>query len=202
MKLVAAALLLVSVSPAQKLNLPEPFARARTLYYRGADGDAKSYDEADKLFTDLYDQHAKVPRIEVYYGSLRLLEASRTWALWKKNRLSREGIELMDAAVAAAPDDLEIRFVRAATTYDLPGFFHRKEQSEQDFAYLARHAEQAVRDGMLEPRLAAASLYFNAEFLREDHRQDAIASWKKAIAVAPDSRAARDSEEELKKLGE
>ena len=202
MKLVAATLLLVSVASAQKQNLAESFARARMLYYRGADGDAKSYDEADKLFTEFYREHAKVPRIEAYYGSLRLLEASHTWALWKKNRLSKEGIETMDAAVAAAPDDLEIRFVRAATTYGLPSFFHRKEQSEQDFAYLAKRAEQASREGLLEPRLAAASLYFHAEFLRDAHRQDAVATWKKAIAVAPDSRAARDSEEELKKLGE
>ena len=174
------------------------FEQARKLYYQGADGNSAAYASADKLFSSLYREHSHEPRIEVYYGSLRLLEASHTWALWKKNSLSKEGIQLMDAAVQKAPSDLEVRFVRAATTYDLPAFFHRKEQSEQDFAYLA----DRVGDGSLEPRLAAASLYYHAEFLRQAGKKSAAVDfWKKAIELAPDSRAARDSRDELKKSG-
>ncbi|MDQ2711192.1 MAG: hypothetical protein M3Y24_02970 [Acidobacteriota bacterium] len=178
------------------------FEQARTLYYQGADGNNAAYASADKLFSSLYGEHSDEPRIEVYYGSLRLLEASHTWALWKKNSLSKQGIQLMDAAVQGAPSDLEVRFVRAATTYDLPGFFHRKQQSEQDFAYLAERAAEASKTGALEPRLAAASLYYHAEFLREAGKNvDARQFWTQAINLAPKSRAARDSREELKKTG-
>ncbi len=183
--------------------MPPGFAQARALYYRGADGDKQAYEQANHLFTKLYKEDGGSPRIEAYYGSLRLLEASHTWALWKKNSLSKEGIRLMDKAVKAAPNDLEIRFVRAATTYDLPGFFHRKEQSAQDFAYLAQRAPKAAHSGELEPRLAAASLYFHGEFLNDANEpSEAVAAWKAAIALAPNSRAARDSREELKKLGQ
>lgn len=200
MKVVATVLILSLFSVAQTLDQLPQFKQARHLYFQGSDGDKKAYGQADEQFSELYRQHRNDPRVQVYYGSLQLVEAAHTWALWKKNALSREGIELMDKAVASAPSDLEVRFIRAATTYDLPGFFHRREQSEQDFAYLADRAETAAKKGTLEPRLAAASLYFHGAFLRDAHKLEAAtAAWKDAIAIAPQSRAARESREALNK---
>ncbi len=198
MKLFASILLLTALLHGQAPESTPAFKQARTLYFQGADGDSKAYDRADQLFSQLREKHPNSPRIQVYYGSLRLVAASHTWLLWKKNALSREGIELMDAAVTAVPSDLEVRFVRAATTYDLPGFFHRKEQSAQDFAYLAERAPAAARSGALEPRLAAASLYYHGVFLQESGKPDAARSaWNQAVALAPQSRAARESREKL-----
>ncbi len=202
MRTLAIAALLLGTISAESSFPAADFKQARALYYEGADGDKQAYERADQLFSKLYKQVGQTPSIEAYYGSLRLLEASHTWALWKKNSLSREGVRLMDQAVIAAPNDLDIRFVRAATTYQLPAFFHLRAQSEQDFKYLAERAEKAAASGLLEPRLAAASLYFHAEFLREESKKDAaVAFWKKAIQLAPASRAARDSRQELLKIG-
>jgi tetratricopeptide (TPR) repeat protein len=179
----------------------DEFNKARTLYYRGSDGDKTAYEQAAKLFDALHARNPTDPRIEVYTGSLRLWEAAHTWALWKKNTLSKEGIAMIDSAVEADPQSLEVRFVRAVTDYSLPSFFHRRKQSDQDFTRLAAHAPIAASDGKLEPRLAAASLYFHGLFLRESSQDEAAKdAWREAISVAPDSRAARDSAEELKKL--
>ena len=107
----------------------------------------------------------------------------------------------MDDAVSAKPENLEIRFVPAVATYHLPGFFHRREQSKQDFACVARRAVNAARTGAFEPQLAAASLYFRGEFLKqagEEHM--AIASWRSVIDIAADSRAAQGARERLKEL--
>lgn len=207
MRAAACLLAVLSVAFAEQAALPPEFQQARELYYQGAPGNKQAYEEADKLFTELYRQRGNDSRIKVYYGSLRLLEASHTWVLWKKNGLSREGIQLMDSAVSEAPDDLEVRFVRAATTYDLPAFFHRKQQSERDFdflveRFLAEHSAAAARGGALEPRLAAASLYYHGEFLQDAGKKDAaVASWKQAIVIAPRSRAAGQSRDALKKAG-
>lgn len=145
MKVAACLLAFLSFVLAEPGDLPPEFKHARDLHYQAVDGNKQGYEQADKLFTELYRQYGRDARIRVYYGSLRLLEASHTWALWKKNELSKEGIQLMDSAVHDASGDLEVRFVRAATTYDLPGFFHRKAQSERDFDFLAERAEAAVR---------------------------------------------------------
>jgi tetratricopeptide (TPR) repeat protein len=181
-------------------DLPPKYAEARSLYYRGADGDTASYETAEQLFHDLASTENPSPLILSYYGSLQLWEASHTWAVWKKNSLSKEGIQKLDRAVNAAPDDLEVRFVRAVTTYRLPSFFHRREQCASDFDLLSKQAPQAAKDGRLEARLAAASLYYHAEFLSEASKdKDAIALWRQAVQLAPDSRAARESEAELSK---
>lgn len=179
----------------------DEFSRARALYYKGSDGDNQAYESAAKLFDTLDAQAPNDPRIEVYTGSLRLWQASHTWAIWKKNSLSKEGIQMMDAAVQADPNNLEIRFVRAVTDYSLPSFFHRHEQSNEDFALLASQASVAAAEGKLEPRLAAASLYFHGLFLHEGSKASAAEkAWRQAIELAPESRAARDSAEQLKKL--
>lgn len=202
MRVAGCLLAFLSFTLAEKRALPPDFEQARDLYYQGAGGNQQAYEQADKLFAVLYQQESKDPRIQVYYGSLRLLEASHTWALWKKNGLSKEGIQLIDSAVNEAPGDLEVRLVRAATTYDLPGFFHRKKQSESDFDFLAAYAETAARTGALEPRLAAASLYYHGEFLQDSGKKNAaVVSWKQAIAIAPQSHAANQSRDALKRAG-
>lgn len=199
-------LLLAIVSLVSATAGPFPateFDQARKLYYQGADGDKKAYDRAAELLLSLRKQCPNDPHIEAYYGSLRLVAASRTWAIWTKNSLSREGIQLMDAAVASAPENLDIRFVRAVTTYSLPSFFHRTQQSNQDFDFLAKRAVQAAHDGRLEPRLAAASLYYHGEFLRQSSNlRQAVEAWKQAIQLAPQSRAARESKAELAKVNQ
>lgn len=198
MKRLAIALGVVCLARGNHEKLPSEWQKARTFYYRGIDGDRAVYEAATRLFSQFYRDDQCVPLIQVYYGSLRLLEAGRTWALWKKNALSREGIRLMDDTVSAQPDNLEIRFVRAATTYHLPGFFHRKQQSKEDFAFLARFAVKAAQTGRLEPRLAAASLYFHGEFLEEAGRKDlASASFRRAIQLAPGSPAAIGARKKL-----
>jgi transposase len=179
----------------------EQYNQARALYYKGSDGDKDAYEQAARLFTALHIERPDDPRVRAYYGSLRLWEASHTWALWKKNSLSKEGIQMMDSAVQADPQNLELRFVRAVTDYSLPSFFHRGEQAAAEFKFLAERASESARTGALEPRLAAAGLYFHGMFLRDaSDNKGATQAWKEAVLVAPQSRAARDSADELRKL--
>ena len=175
--------------------------QAKTLYYEGVEGNESAEKQSDKIFSALYGQMPGDPLISVYYGSLRLAEAKHTWALWRKNSLSRQGIQLMDSAVEKAPDRLEIRFVRAATEYELPAFFGRTQQCRDEFAYLAQRAVKAAQDGSLDPTLAAASLYYHAEFCKGQSRfKEATEALRRAAEVAPESRAGRVAAKELKSV--
>jgi len=87
--------------------------------------------------------------VDAYSGSLELLEAAHTWAIWDKRRLANEGLAKMDQAVNRAPDDLEARFIRAASAWHLPFFFRRREQAASDFTFIAPRAEGAVAKGTL-----------------------------------------------------
>lgn len=173
--------------------------QARDLYYQGIYGNKAAGEQADKLFTDLHKQLPDNPLVTVYYGSLRLLEAEHTWALWKKNSLSKQGVHLMDSAVDAAPNNLEIRFVRTATDRDLPGFFGRKAQYQSDLSLLAQRAEEGVRDGSLEPRLAAAVFSYYGDLCKDQSRvEDAKRAWNTAVRIAPDSHAGQAAADKLR----
>ena len=183
-------------------GLKPPVQQARDLYYQGIYGDRAAGEEADKLFSALHKQSPDDPLISVYFGSLRLLEAQHTWAVWRKNSLSKQGIRTMDQAVGKEPANLEIRFVRAATERHLPSFFGREQQAASDLEYIVQRASGAVRKGEFEPRLAAASFFYYGEWCRNQSRlQDAKQAWQTAVNIAPGSNGGRKSSAELNKIG-
>ena len=177
----------------------EQIRQAKAFYYQGIYGDKGAGEKSDKLFTELHQQLPNDPLVTVYYGSLRLLEAQHTWALWKKNSLSKEGVQLMDSAVRAVPDNLEVRFVRAATDRSLPSFFGRKQQIQSDLQFIVSRAEKAVHQDTFEPPLAAASFFYYGELCQEQSRpKDATDAWKAAARLAPDSHAGRAAASKLR----
>jgi tetratricopeptide (TPR) repeat protein len=136
-----------------------------------------------------------------YHGSLQLLDAAHSWQVWNLHKQAADGISMLDEAVAQAPDEPEVRFLRAATDWHLPSFYHRREQSEADFAILAAHAEDDAKLGRLPADLAAASLGFWGQVLvaRRD-REGAADAFNRAIRLAPQSPAAQDARERLARL--
>lgn len=182
-------------------STPVAMKAARESYYQAVNGDKEAASKANELFAELYRESPEDPMITVYVGSLRLLEAQHTWALWKKNSLSKQGIQLMDEAVEKDPANLEVRFVRAATERSLPSFFGRKEQAASDLQFIVQRAATASRKGEFEPRLAAASFFYYGQLCREQSRlQDAKNAWEMAMRIAPESHGARESSTELQKL--
>ena len=146
--------LLASATP----DLAQQVGAARLDYFRGLTGDGDAADRAQAEFASLERAHPRDATVMAYEGSLQLLDAARTWAVWNKHKLATEGLAKLDRAVEIAPEDLEVRFIHAETTWHLPFFYHRKEQAEQDFAFIAPRAELAAVRGTLAPQIAAAAL--------------------------------------------
>ncbi len=163
---------------------------AKALYYRGVEGDKAATKESTRILEKLAAEKPADAVITAYLASNRLLESGRTFAIWNKNKLAKEGVLGLDRAVTMAPENLEIRFVRAASTYDLPGFFKRQEQSEADFAWLAPQVAAAAEHGQLEKRLAAAALYYQGLILeKKGNRAAAVELWKTATRLSPGTKA-------------
>jgi hypothetical protein len=199
LKVLAALLILHIVVLAEAVE--KPFEQARRLYYEGTYGNKSASREGDESFSKLFKEFPHDPLVKVYYGSERLLEASHTWAIWKKSSLSKEGIRCLDSAVESSPNNLEVRFVRAVTTYNLPSFFGRKKQSEADFSYLSSRVAEAAKQGALEPDIAASALLFYGRICRsQDHPERAIAAWTSARLIAPLSKAGKDAATELTRM--
>ncbi len=170
-------------------------AEAKRLHYRGCEGDRSAAIQAEALLTTTFTATPDDPMVKAYLGSARMLAAARAWQPFRKLELTKEGAKLLDDAVRAAPDDLEIRFLRGASLYHLPGFFKKRAQAEADFRWVV----EQLPAGHLEPSLAAAALYYDG-LTRARHREHHAArqSWQTAVAVAPDSKAGRDAAARLR----
>lgn len=105
------------------------FSRARVLFYQASAGDTESLEHCAELLLKLVEQHPADSLIAAYLGSTRILQSSTSHVPWRKGKLVKEGLKMLDSAVSASVEDLEIRFLRGVSTHHLPGFFGRKEES-------------------------------------------------------------------------
>ncbi len=174
------------------------FELAKALYFLAVEGDDPAAIESHGLFAALHQQDPDDPVILAYHGSTVMLQARRYLLPWKKMDRANSGLALMDRAIAAAPEQPEVRFVRAMSTANLPGFFERQPQTLADFAWLMDRADAIEEAAALEPPHLAAALYRYGVLCAEaDRPDDARAAWRRAIDAAPDSGVAADARRAL-----
>ena len=186
------------VQAAKSPSFEHRLAEARTQYFADLQGNRAAADKARASFASLSRDYPQDPVVDAYSGSLELLDAARTWAIWDKRRLANEGLRKMDQAVNRAPGDLEARFIRAASTWHLPFFFKRREQAASDFSLIAPQAEAAAAKGTLPPELAAAALdYYGQVLIDRSDSHGAKQAFEAAVRVDGASPGGRDA---LKRL--
>ena len=172
---------------------------ARADYFAGIDGDGSATDRAQQAFAALARDHPRDATVMAYSGSLELIEAARTWAVWNKHKLATEGLAKLDNSLQLAPDNLEVRFIHGETSWHLPFFYHRKESAERDFAYIAPRAESAVRRGAFKPPLAAAALDRYGRILEDQNdSHGARTAYQAAVRVDSGSPAGQDASRRLR----
>lgn len=183
-----------ATTPAEQAELEQ----AKDLFYESVAGDRAALPRSQQILAGLGGGDASDPKVIAYTGAAELLQAAHSPNFFEKAQLGRRGMDLEDRAVAAAPDDLEIRFLRGVTFCQLPSFLGRRQTAAGDLAYVARTAEAAAKAGRLDPRAAAADLVYYGK-LREAAYDEpgAIAAWRAAIRVDPDGQAARDAAKHL-----
>jgi hypothetical protein len=176
-------------------------ASARATYFKDLEGDHEAHDQARQQFAALAKERPDNTVVQAYIGSLDLLEAARTWAFWNKHVLSQQGLHELDDAVNQDPGNLEARFIRAATTWHLPFFFHRREQAESDLAYIAPRAADAVAKGMLPPQLGAAALDYYGQVLSDKSNPTAARdAYQTAVRIDQSSPGGQDASKRLKQI--
>jgi tetratricopeptide (TPR) repeat protein len=197
--LLSASLLLCQIAPAQGTSFNQRLAEARVQYFGDLEGNRGAADKARATFASLAKDFPGDPVVDAYTGSLELLDAARTWAVWDKRRLANEGLEKMDQAVQRAPDNLEARFIRAASTWHLPFLYKRRDQSASDFTFIAPRAEAAVKKGTLPPELGAAALDYYGQVLNDrSDNHAAKQAFEAAIRIDGTSPGGRDAQKRLR----
>ena len=175
---------------------------ARTAYFKVIVSNDQAADaQAHEALAALEREYPGDPVGKAYQGSLELLDAAHNWAIWNLHKQAAEGLTLLDDAVSQGPDEPEARFIRAATSWHLPGFYHRRAQCESDFAVLAGRAERDSHDGKLPPELAAATYnYWGQILVNRNDKDGARAAFRTAMRIAPVSPGGVDAGKRLEQL--
>jgi len=136
------------------------------------------------------------PEVTAYLGSARTLVAREAWNPLEKLRGAREGGRLLDAAVAAAPDNVIVRILRADTSLRLPAFFDRVHHARTDLERVLSLV-QAAPSRLPPVRLAEVHFKLGEAYRIDSDRARARAQWAQAAALAPHSRWAQAARRRL-----
>lgn len=163
----------------------EQFSRGLDLHQEGVAGDEDAVIEAQEIFEEILAENPDDARAQVFLGNLYVLRA-RDAIFYKKMDWLKKGVATIDDAVAAAPEDPDVRSVRAINSYQLPRIFGRRDVAEEDFGVLldwAREDPERYSDSLLR------FVYFHAGLFEDKvgDEEEAKTLFELALSVPSDS---------------
>ena len=160
------------------------FQEALDAHQEGVGGDKDAVRRAQDILEELQRAHPDDARVRAFLGNTYALRA-RDAVLFRKMKWLREGVDLLDGAVAAAPNDPHVRSVRAVNSYQLPALFGRREIATKDFATLLAwtrdHPERFT------PDLLRFVYYHAGEFYAGEDDYEAAQLYQLALSTDSDS---------------
>ena len=165
-------------------------------------GDTK---ETKALTADLEKWTREQPKnylLLAYLGSAYTLDSRDAWPGPGKLTYLKNGGRTLDAAVAAAPDNPAVRFVRAIDYFQLPSIFGKRQTARDDFTLLLKQVNgEAPNDYLLSAETQQAIYYYAGLSAQEMARPaDARRVWIQGVALDPKSDLAKKMGAELTKV--
>ncbi|MBM3902942.1 MAG: hypothetical protein FJ379_12785 [Verrucomicrobia bacterium] len=127
-------------------------------------------------------------------GSAVVVSAREPFWPGAKIKRVRDGIVIMDEAIAMNPDDADARFTRASNNLFLPGFFDRRDVVEEDFHWLQSRADRGEFPVQFRQYVF---LYHGLARKRWDEKERAERLWKAGLAIDPRTKVAEEIRKEL-----
>jgi tetratricopeptide (TPR) repeat protein len=152
----------------------------------GANNDEKAVILAEGYLKRLLALDPNHAMARVVYGSVLTMKARD--ALWPTTRLNyvKAGNRQMDAAVTMAPQDAQVRFMRAVNNFHMPAIMGREEIVQEDLAWLWQQAQLADTKLNIGQKQTIALIY--GQILQKKNKLDeALQIWRAGLALAPKS---------------
>lgn len=149
------------------------------LYREGVAGNVTAVQEANRLLERLRFDYPASPLADAYHGGIMILVARDKTKPLDKLRWSKNGLKLLDKAVAAAPQEGIIRLLRGKAAYKLPEkHFQRTQTVIEDYTFLI---DQEIRqEGILKNEEYSQLIYeLGDAYYRIGRNQDAAICWRR-----------------------
>ncbi len=127
-------------------------------------------------------------------GSTTVLTAREAFWPGTKIKRVREGLALMDAALADFPEDHNARFTRAVNNLYLPDLFERLVTVTADFQWLRERADRGEFDAEFRQYVF---LYHGRALAKWKRPAEAATAWNAGLAIDPQSKVADELRREL-----
>jgi tetratricopeptide (TPR) repeat protein len=179
-----------ATSPAQTDPFSDPLIKqVEARHEKAVNGDTK---ETRALTTDLEKWTKEQPTnclLQAYLGSVYTLDSRDAWPGPGKLTYLRNGGKLMDAAVAAAPDNPAVRFVRAIDYFELPWFFGKGETARNDFQILLKQVDGEIKSPYTLNTETQQAIYYYAglSFKQLSQLPQAKDAWERGLKLDPNS---------------
>lgn len=151
------------------------------------------HDPAARQKAESIYKHLNTPECQAFLGSIEMLQA-RDWqggffqGIFKRKGLVQEGIEMIDGAAKADPNNPEVRIVRAIDYLRLPPLFGKFDEGLADMERVIRWMEEGKINVPTEERFFRdrSSLYYYAGqyYLKKNEPEKAKEMFSKASASA------------------
>jgi hypothetical protein len=109
----------------------------RNTYKLAVDQSAKA-DELVKITSN----HGNNAVLMAYYGTGKALQAKHGWNPASRFSLAREAANILNKAVAASPQNLEVRFLRFSFESRAPGMLGLTLHTADDKAWIMSHLDK------------------------------------------------------------
>ncbi len=190
-------------APAQRDPFSDPLIRQiQARHEKAVNGDTA---ETKSLTADLEKLTKEQPAnylLEAYLGSVYTLDSRDAWPGPGKLAFLRNGGKLLDAAVAAAPDNPAVRFVRAIDYYELPFFFGKGATAHDDFQILLKQMDGEIKTPYtLDPETRQGIYYYaGLSFKKFSQLPQAKEAWRRGLKLLPASPIGVKIKAELDKI--
>jgi tetratricopeptide (TPR) repeat protein len=150
----------------------------------GLEGQMDAVGKAEKYLSRLLGLEPDNPGGLVYMGSLLTIKARDAAPAPESLEFLNEGFTMMDRAVLLAPDNPEVRLVRAVNSSLVPAAFGRGELALEDFEAIERLPAGSPRD--LDPHFRLTySFYYGSLLAGRGEKAAAEPLLKTVIELGP-----------------
>ena len=192
------------VQPAANIDpFSDPLIKQiRVRHEKAVNGDTK---ETKALTTDLEKWTQEQPTnylLQAYLGSVYTLDSRDAWPGPGKLTYLKKGGQWLDAAVASAPDNPAVRFVRAIDYFMLPAIFGKRQTARDDFQILLKQVDGETKTPYVlnTETQQAIYLYAGKSFYQLSQYPQAKDAWAHGYKLAPTSDLGKQIGEELMKV--
>jgi tetratricopeptide (TPR) repeat protein len=183
-----------ATAPAHVAMKSDPFSdplikQVEARHEKAVNGDK---EETKALTADLEKwtkEHPDNHLLQAYLGSVYTLDSRDAWPGPGKLTYLRNGGKELDAAVAAAPDNPAVRFVRAIDYFELPAIFGKRQTAREDFQLLMKQVEGVVKTPYVLNIETQQAIYYYAglSFKQLSEYPEAKDAWQRGMKLDSNS---------------